>query len=90
MDAVRSFLEPDQAAAFRPEPMVVKAGECLFHHSHTVHGSYANRSDRPRRGVVLNFMRPDTRCGDGEKPLLAGVPLIPRGAVIEGEFFPVV
>jgi ectoine hydroxylase-related dioxygenase (phytanoyl-CoA dioxygenase family) len=89
MDAVREYLAPDQAAAFRPEPMAVKAGECLFHHSHTVHGSYGNTSDGPRRGVVLNFMRPDTRCGDGEKPLLAGVPLIPRGAVIEGAFFPI-
>ena len=90
MDAVKKYLEPDQAAAFRPEPMIVKTGECLFHHSHTVHGSYGNRSDGPRRGVVLNFMKPDTRCGDGERPLLAGVPVIPRGAVIEGAFFPVV
>jgi ectoine hydroxylase-related dioxygenase (phytanoyl-CoA dioxygenase family) len=90
MDAVKRHLEPEQAEAFRPEPMIVKGGECLFHHSHTVHGSFGNRSDGPRRGVVLNFMRPDTRCGDGEKPLLAGVPVIPRGAVIEGEFFPIV
>jgi len=88
MDAVRGFLEPEQAAAFRPEPMVLKAGECLFHHSHTVHGSYGNRSDGPRRGVVVNFMKPDTRCGDGDAPLLAGVPPIPKGAVIEGDYFP--
>jgi ectoine hydroxylase-related dioxygenase (phytanoyl-CoA dioxygenase family) len=90
MDAVKSFLEPDQAVAFRPEPMVVKAGECLFHDAHTVHGSYANRADTPRRGVVLNFMKPDTRSADGEKPLLTGVPLVPKGAVIEGDFFPIV
>jgi ectoine hydroxylase-related dioxygenase (phytanoyl-CoA dioxygenase family) len=90
MDAVKSFLEPEQAAAFRPEPMVVKAGECLFHDAHTVHGSYANRADTPRRGVVLNFMKPDTRSADGEKPLLTGVPLVPKGAVIEGDFFPIV
>jgi Phytanoyl-CoA dioxygenase (PhyH) len=88
MDAVKEYLEPDQAAAFRPEPMVLRAGECLFHHSHTVHGSYGNRSDGPRRGVVVNFMRPDTRCGDGDAPLLTGVPVIPKGAVIEGDYFP--
>ena len=88
MDAVKAFLEPEQAAAFRPEPMILKAGECLFHHSHTVHGSYGNESDGPRRGVVLNFMKPDTRCGDGESPLLTGVPLIPKGALIEGQHFP--
>jgi ectoine hydroxylase-related dioxygenase (phytanoyl-CoA dioxygenase family) len=90
MDAVKAFLEPEQAEAFRPEPMVVKAGECLFHDAHTVHGSYGNQSDGPRRGVVLNFMKPNTRCADGEKPLLRGVPLIARGAVIEGDHFPIV
>jgi ectoine hydroxylase-related dioxygenase (phytanoyl-CoA dioxygenase family) len=88
MDALAEFLEPDQAAAFKPEPMEVKAGSCLFHHSHTVHGSYGNRSGGPRRGVVLNFMKPDTRCADGDAPLLTGVPVIPKGAVIEGEYFP--
>jgi ectoine hydroxylase-related dioxygenase (phytanoyl-CoA dioxygenase family) len=90
MDAVKAFLEPEQAAAFRPEPMELRAGECLFHDAHTVHGSYANRSDGPRRGVVLNFMKPDTRCADGEKPLLTGVPVIPEGARIEGDYFPIV
>jgi ectoine hydroxylase-related dioxygenase (phytanoyl-CoA dioxygenase family) len=90
MDAVKDFLTPEQAAAFEPEPMVLKAGECTFHHSHTVHGSYGNRSDVPRRAIVLNFMKPDTRSGDGTRPLLKGVPLIPEGQVIEGEFFPLV
>lgn len=90
MDAVKDFLTPEQAAAFRPEPMILKAGECTFHHSHTVHGSYGNRSDIPRRAVVLNFMKPDTRSADGSTPLLRGVPVIPAGAVIEGDFFPLV
>ncbi len=90
MDAVKDYLTPEQAAAFRPEPMILKAGECTFHHSHTVHGSYGNRSDIPRRAVVLNFMKPDTRSADGTNPLLAGVPVIPEGQVIEGDFFPLV
>jgi ectoine hydroxylase-related dioxygenase (phytanoyl-CoA dioxygenase family) len=88
MDAVKGHLTPEQAAAFEPVSMVLKAGECTYHHSHTVHGSYGNRSDRPRRGVVLNFMRPDTRCADGTAPLLTGVPVIPEGEVIEGDYFP--
>ena len=87
---MKDYLTPEQAAAFEPEPMILKAGECTFHHSHTVHGSYGNRSDRPRRAVVLNFMKPDTRSGDGASPLLKGVPLIPEGEVIEGDFFPLV
>jgi ectoine hydroxylase-related dioxygenase (phytanoyl-CoA dioxygenase family) len=90
MDAVKDFLTPEQAEAFRPEPMILKAGECTFHHSHTVHGSYGNRSDIPRRAVVLNFMKPDTRSADGTSPLLAGVPVVPEGQVIEGDFFPLV
>jgi ectoine hydroxylase-related dioxygenase (phytanoyl-CoA dioxygenase family) len=90
MDAVKDYLTPEQAAAFRPQPMVLRAGECSFHHSHTVHGSFANRGDGPRRGVVLNFMKPDTRCADGQSPLLAGVPVIPEGEVIAGDFFPLV
>jgi len=88
MDAVKEFLTPEQAAAFEPVPMVVKAGECTFHHSHTVHGSYGNRSDRPRRALVLNFMRPETRSADGTAPLLVGVPVIPEGEVVQGDFFP--
>jgi ectoine hydroxylase-related dioxygenase (phytanoyl-CoA dioxygenase family) len=90
MDAVKAFLEPFQAAAFRPVPMEVTAGECLFHDAHTVHGSHGNASDRPRRGIALNFMKPDTRSADGEHPLLAGVPLVRAGDVIEGDYFPIV
>jgi ectoine hydroxylase-related dioxygenase (phytanoyl-CoA dioxygenase family) len=88
MDAVREYLTPEQAEAFHPVPMVLRAGECTLHHSHTVHGSYGNRSHRPRRGVVLNYMRPDTRCADGTAPLLTGVPIIPEGEVIQGDYFP--
>lgn len=89
MDAVKEYLTPEQADAFHPVSMVLSAGECTFHHSHTVHGSHGNRSDRPRRGVVLNFMRPDTRSADGTAPLLTGVPVIPEGEVIQGDYFPV-
>jgi hypothetical protein len=54
------------------------------------HGSYANRSRRPRRAVVLNYMGSETRCAGGSEPLLKGVPLIPEGAIIEGDYFPLV
>jgi hypothetical protein len=76
--------------AFHDLPMEVAAGECLFHDAHTMHGSYGNASDRPRRGLALNFMKPDTRCADGRAPLLAGVPLVPEGAIVEGDHFPIV
>lgn len=90
MDAIQEVMTPEQLRQFKPVPMLLKAGECSFHHSFTLHGSYGNRADHPRRGVVLNFMHPDTRSADGEHPLLAHTPLIPEGRIIEGDNFPIV
>ena len=90
MDAVKEDLPERLRQAFNPVPALGKAGEASFHHSHTVHGSHANNSGRPRRAVVLNYMGPETRCADGSRPLLKGVPLIPEGALIEGDYFPIV
>ncbi len=52
-----------------------------------LHGSYENRSPRPRRAVVLNFFR-DGTTSDSDDPLLAGVDAIPRGQKMQGRFFP--
>ena len=81
----------DQVTAARGAvPAVVRAGQASIHHSHTVHGSHANTSDRPRRALVFNYMGARTRCADGTTPLLKGVPLVREGEVIDGEFFPIV
>lgn len=90
MEAVKEILTPEQREAFRPEPMILKAGECSFHDCLTIHGSYGNRADHPRRAVVLNFMHPETRSADGTKPLLEHTPIVSEGEVIEGVNFPVV
>lgn len=90
MEGIRSILSPEQLEGFHPEPMILKAGECSFHHCLTIHGSYGNRADHPRRAIVLNFMHPETICADGERPLLAHTPLIAAGAVIEGVHYPIV
>jgi len=87
MTAVFQHLNSEQKDAFHPVAAVMKAGEASFHHPMTVHGSYENRSDRPRRGVVLNFMRDGVRSNTNE-PLLAGIPVIPMGQKLEGQFFP--
>ena len=89
MDAVKDHLNPEQLEAFKPEPMILKAGECTFHDSHTMHGSYGNNSDHPRRAVVINFMHPETRCDDGNNPLMYGVPVVPKGEIIQGDYFPI-
>ena len=64
-------------------------GTASIHDSHTMHGSFANNSDHPRRAVVINVMHPDTRVLDDSEPLLAGVPHLKKGAVVAGEDFPI-
>jgi ectoine hydroxylase-related dioxygenase (phytanoyl-CoA dioxygenase family) len=65
----------------------LRSGECAFHHPLLVHGSYENRTDRPRRAVVLNVVR-DGVCSATEESLLAGVPTIAANQPIGGQFFP--
>ena len=90
LEQVKEHLTESQLAAFRPTPLPLRAGEASIHHSSTLHGSLANRSERPRRAIVLNFMAPDTRCADESTPLLSGVPPLKVGALVEGEHFPIV
>jgi hypothetical protein len=52
-----------------------------------LHGSYPNRSGRARRGVVINVVR-DGVLSDSDEPLLAGVPVVPKGQPLGGRFFP--
>ena len=79
-----------ERAAFAPTPSRLRAGQASVHHANTLHGSAGNRSDRPRRALVLNYMAADTRVADDAEPLLAGAPAIAVGEVVEGAFFPVV
>lgn len=87
MDAIQSVLNDEQKSQFKPVPIELKAGECSFHHPLMVHGSYENRSNRPRRGAVLNVFR-DGVCSASAEPLLEGVPPLPAGERMNGQFFP--
>jgi len=87
MHAIESVLSEEQKSRFRPVPIELKQGECSFHHPLMIHGSYENRSNRPRRGAVINVFR-DGVCSASNDPLLAGVPSIPAGEKIDGQFFP--
>jgi ectoine hydroxylase-related dioxygenase (phytanoyl-CoA dioxygenase family) len=87
MNAIETVLSEEQKAQFKPVAIELKQGECSFHHPLMVHGSYENRSQRPRRGAVLNVFR-DGVCSASNDPLLAGVPSIPVGEKISGQFFP--
>ena len=87
MHAIESVLSDEQRQRFKPVPIELKKGECSFHHPLMVHGSYANLSDLPRRGAVINVFRDGVRSASNDPPL-AGVPPIPAGEKMDGRFFP--
>lgn len=87
MDGLLAFMTEEQKNNFNPIPIEMKAGEATFHHPLMVHGSYKNASDRPRRGVVINVFKDGTQSNSNEV-LLSGVPPVPAGNKMEGQFFP--
>jgi len=87
MEAIQAVLTDEQKAQFQPVPAVLKRGEASFHHGLTIHGSFENRSDRPRRATVINTFR-DGVVSDTNDPLLEGVPPVPKGRKMGGRFFP--
>ncbi len=87
MKAIEDVLSKEQKSKFQPIAIELRKGEASFHHPLTVHGSYENDTDRPRRGAVINVFR-DGVVSASNEPLLEGVPVIAQGGKIEGRFFP--
>jgi ectoine hydroxylase-related dioxygenase (phytanoyl-CoA dioxygenase family) len=88
LQGIKDFLNEEQKKQFEhPYYAEVKAGEAIFHHSLTLHGSGANTSSRPRRAVVINAFA-DGVISDSDEPLLEAVPAVPKGKKMEGKFFP--
>jgi len=88
MEAIRGVLSDEQWQRFQhPVAIELRAGECSFHHPLMVHGSFANGTPRPRRAVVINAVRDGVKSASDE-PLLAGVPPVPSGQALGGQFFP--
>ena len=88
MDAIRNVLNSEQWQQFnRHVPVELKAGECVFHHPLTIHGSFENRTANPRRAVVINSVLDGVRS-ESDEPLLSGIPVIPPGQPLGGQFFP--
>jgi len=58
MEAIRKVLTADQfERLMNPVAIELAVGECTFHHPLMIHGSFANRSNRPRRATVVNLFR---------------------------------
>jgi hypothetical protein len=88
LQGIKDFLTEEQKKQFA-DPMYaeVKAGEAIFHHSLTLHGSGENKSDKPRRAFVINTFADGVRS-DSDEPLLEGVSVVPKGYKMQGQFFP--
>ena len=91
MDSVREVLTPEQVPDFENQcPVVLKKGEASFHHPLMMHGSYENRSDKPRRATVINVLADGVISNfEGEhSPGTANFPMLPKGRKMEGDFYP--
>ena len=88
MNSIRSALTDEQKAAFKPVAIELKKGECSFHHPRMIHGSYENLTGTPRRATVINVFL-DGVESNTEDSLLEGVPVIPKGKPMGGQFFPI-
>ncbi|TWU30361.1 phytanoyl-CoA dioxygenase family protein [Bythopirellula polymerisocia] len=88
MEGIREVLDDEQWEALsNPTVVTAKRGHATFHHPLMVHGSQGNSSARPRRVTVVNLVA-DGVCSVSDEPLLEGVPAIPLGEPLDGQFFP--
>jgi ectoine hydroxylase-related dioxygenase (phytanoyl-CoA dioxygenase family) len=87
MNSIQKVLSDEQKKEFMPVAIELQKGEASFHHPLMVHGSMENKTDRPRRATVINVFR-DGVVSDSDKPPLHGVPVVPRGEKMQGQFFP--
>ena len=89
MNSIKRVLSQPELDNFTPKSIELKKGECVFHHPLAVHGSYPNKSPKPRRAAVINLFADGTRSSNGQE-LLKGVPLIEKDKKLQGQFFPLV
>jgi ectoine hydroxylase-related dioxygenase (phytanoyl-CoA dioxygenase family) len=87
MNGIQRFLSAEQKAQFKPVPVEMKKGYGSFHHPLLVHGSYENKTDRPRRAFVINVFK-DGVISNTNDVLLSGVPPVAKGSKMDGDFFP--
>ena len=89
MDGIQEYLSPEQQKQYDKKVAIeMPAGYGSFHHPLMMHGSYENRSNRSRRAFVINVFADGTRS-DSDDPMLEGVPVINKGEIMSGKFFPV-
>ncbi len=73
-----------------PVPCSVKAGEVMFHHCLTWHGSPPNNSDRGRPAIAVHYMPGYTRYEPHGGHLVEHRVTVKPGETLQGEYFPTV
>lgn len=87
MEGIMEYLNEEEKEAFQPVAVPLERGYATFHHPLTLHGSYENRTNKPRRAFVINVFADGTRS-HADESLLEGVAPIPKGNPMKGKFFP--
>lgn len=87
MNSIQAVLTDDQKREFKPVAIELKKGYASFHHPLMIHGSFENSTKTPRRAAVLNVFRDGVKS-DSDLPPLDGVPPVPKGQPMKGQFFP--
>ncbi|HKC64779.1 MAG TPA: phytanoyl-CoA dioxygenase family protein [Pyrinomonadaceae bacterium] len=87
MDAIQTVLTAEQRREFKPVAIELKKGWASFHHPLMVHGSFENRTRHERRALVINVFLDGVRSAS-DAPPLEGVPPVPAGLKMDGQFFP--
>ena len=93
MEAVRKILNEEQQNSFDGKVAnELPKGYGSFHHPLTMHGSYANISDCPRRAVVLNSMGTNTVSNfdnyERKEALKDFPPIGKTGQILDDKCFP--
>ena len=71
-------------------PCEVKAGEVMFHHCLTWHGSPPNRSNKGRPAIAVHYMPGWTRYEPGGGHLVEHHITVQPGEILQGDHFPTV
>ena len=92
MNAVKDVLSEAQLAIFENKVAnELPKGYASFHHPLTMHGSYENYSERPRRAIVINAMDHQT-LGNTDQysrmDALKNFPAMPQDKILDSRFFP--
>ena len=71
-------------------PCPVRAGEAMFHHCLTWHGSPPNRSERGRPAIAVHYMPGYTRYEPVSGHVMERRVSVQPGEILQGEYFPTV